>query len=1034
MHRFFKKLKSKYNNYFLKSVLIFSFILIIFLSNFIVHKLNIHNNNISEKNKGLKTNDSEIIILTPEDITYTEPMEGHYLGKDSDFIDLYYTIGNSSISLVDSYNGHNNVLRLYVDSKFDFTTMRNYLEGGAQEDEIIEYYYAPASNGSTNAATYLYTKEEGEELVQMRMGWKYGDLEYYSGGKWNILTNGTFSLGNWYHIKIITNDSADTYEVYINSSLIGSSIPYTSPSIIGADSMEIASDSLNQTLECYIDAIGLPNRDPYYKEGDNLEKGFFISYTNTTALNWTGYSLDGQVNRTILRNTTIPLPKNGQHTIQLFGNSTLGTYYASDIREFIVDYHPIEIITPENKSYTEPMKGHFPGKDSDFMDLYSALGSSSISLVDSYNGHNNVLRIEVGPSELTFMDCFLEGGAQENEIIEFYYAPAYNGSVDSTFFYTMEQLNKLVQMRWGWNYGDLEYYAGGKWNIITNDIFSLGKWYHIKIITDDSANNYEVYVNGELMGSSIPYTTSSIIGADRVTFGSTSLDQSLECYIDAIGLPNRDLYYKEGDNLREGLLFSYRSSTNLEWIGYTLDGNNNQTISGNTTISLPENGPHTLQVFGNSSSGNYYTSKIREFTVNYYPIKIISPENKIYSEPMRGYYPATYGFEKDELGNFPNDWGIFEYGGGIARVVEIKDTHKKVLELYDNVPAAGQSVVLNNTFSEQNYGTVEFWICSDDISKSSGFSIRNGNTIITGFSIDNGQFYTTIQGGSYAIPGLTVVNDLFYQIRIDFELTTGSYMGLSQNRCQFIIDGNPFGPFEMYNILPVNLVSLETYSYDGDYSSFYDAIGYSWDPDYNIGDNLNEGLLLSYTSTIQLDWMEYSLDGQSNRTILGNTTIQFPEIGQHTIQVFGNTSSGSYYTSDIRQFIIDLSPPSIIGIDIVIEIELNSICKIQWTLTDESGGIYMILINKQIESIGEFTNNEIISIIVDTSKVGYFNYTIIAIDPSDKSTSHSVIVHVKHKDTESKIPGYNIIILLAILSLFICIINYLMRSKFRIKI
>ena len=85
---------------------------------------------------------------------------------------------------------------------------------------------------------------------------------------------------------------------------------------------------------------------------------------------------------------------------------------------------------------------------------------------------------------------------------------------------------------------------------------------------------------------------------------------------------------------------------------------------------------------------------------------------------------------------------------------------------------------------------------------------------------------------------------------------------------------------------------------------YVDAIGYSWDPDYNIGDNLKEGLLLSFENNTRLDWIGYSLDGQANKTILGNTTIPMPEAGLHSIQVFGNDSLGTIYESEVRYFSI----------------------------------------------------------------------------------------------------------------------------------
>ena len=97
-----------------------------------------------------------------------------------------------------------------------------------------------------------------------------------------------------------------------------------------------------------------------------------------------------------------------------------------------------------------------------------------------------------------------------------------------------------------------------------------------------------------------------------------------------------------------------------------------------------------------------------------------------------------------------------------------------------------------------------------------------------------------------------------------------------------------------------------------DYNWYLDAIGYSWDSNYNAGDNLNEGLLLSFESTPTLDWIGHSLDGAVNKTILGNATIPIPSDGIHNIQVFGNDTMGTMYESDVRYFTIDTNSPTII--------------------------------------------------------------------------------------------------------------------------
>jgi hypothetical protein len=53
----------------------------------------------------------------------------------------------------------------------------------------------------------------------------------------------------------------------------------------------------------------------------------------------------------------------------------------------------------------------------------------------------------------------------------------------------------------------------------------------------------------------------------------------------------------------------------IVWAGYSLDGRENVTFSGNTTISELSNGLHSLIVFANDTFGNMGASEIVSFTV-----------------------------------------------------------------------------------------------------------------------------------------------------------------------------------------------------------------------------------------------------------------------------------------------------------------------------------------------------------------------------------------------------------------------------------
>jgi hypothetical protein len=97
------------------------------------------------------------------------------------------------------------------------------------------------------------------------------------------------------------------------------------------------------------------------------------------------------------------------------------------------------------------------------------------------------------------------------------------------------------------------------------------------------------------------------------------------------------------------------------------------------------------------------------------------------------------------------------------------------------------------------------------------------------------------------------------------------------------------------------------------YEFYMDAISYSWDPDYTEGDNRYEGLLLSYDSSVTLDWQGYSLDGKANRTIFGNSTFPIPNDGVHSIQIFGNDSMGINIKSELRYFSTTTAPYIIIN-------------------------------------------------------------------------------------------------------------------------
>ena len=293
------------------------------------------------------------------------------------------------------------------------------------------------------------------------------------------------------------------------------------------------------------------------------------------------------------------------------------------------------------------------------------------------------------------------------------------------------------------------------------------------------------------------------------------------------------------------------------------------------------------------------------------PIHIVSPENKTYTALTGGYYFATYGFENDINGRTPGWFQEVGTRGGSVKVVEELGGHKKILELRDT-SSGFNAHVIKTLFATPEFGTIEYWMRSD-YPKLCGFRLDNGlivNEMITmriAFNIlqyQNGTGWNNIR---------IIQNNTWYHIRVDFECTTGNYTGLSQYTWRIYVNSINYGEFNFINnqnqASRIEWYTDYIFSLMG-YSYYIDAIGFSW-TNYNLGDNLNEGLLLSFDPKLQLDTISYSFDGQAEMNVLGNTVIPFPEDGLHTIQIFGSNSHGDTIQSELRYFTVDTKFPDI---------------------------------------------------------------------------------------------------------------------------
>ncbi|NHK33060.1 MAG: hypothetical protein FK730_17055 [Asgard group archaeon] len=598
----------------------------------------------------------------------------------------------------------------------------------------------------------------------------------------------------------------------------------------------------------------------------------------------------------------------------------------------------INIITPENRTYTEPMSGHYPatygfendpqgtyGTDISFFDEWTGNVGSFLrinTLDGPYDGHNKLFWIFDSQAGGLTTGVHNFDNPQSSGTIEFWVRMEGAADVGSTDRFHQIHFRKsdntiafraqLKMLEGGWVSGDradVAYYNGATW-VEFADGEDLA-WYRHRIDFNCTESKYSWYIyhtDGSLLASITnidfenPMTT-----LDEIYFTSITSHYRGATYWDAFGFDWED-NYNIGDNLHEGLLLGFNSNVTLDWIGYSLDGNPNNTILGNTTISFPKyDGLHSIQVSGNDTVGTMSQSDIRYFTTKMFNLK--TPENITYTEPMSGYYPGTYGFENDAIGTDPIGWTDGSDSNCDSLVVQEKAGHKMVIYMDDD--NGGAKARLSNYFPDVSYGMIEFWYMPEDA--TTWFSFRFMNIGLTEIrleiAIEGDKWkYSPTYTIYYDIPNVPLPQDNMWQhVKIYFECTSGGYHGLGQYKFETIIDGVSSGelPFQenATSISSLYISSLNA----GITDSWLDAVGYSWDPDYNIGDNQNEGLLLGFDSNVRLDYLEYSLDGNPTKNILGNTTFAMPSNGVHTIQVFGNDTIGNPYQSEQRYFTVSLA-------------------------------------------------------------------------------------------------------------------------------
>ena len=196
-----------------------------------------------------------------------------------------------------------------------------------------------------------------------------------------------------------------------------------------------------------------------------------------------------------------------------------------------------------------------------------------------------------------------------------------------------------------------------------------------------------------------------------------------------------------------------------------------------------------------------------------------------------GDYLGSYSFENDANNEDPEDWVIYEGSGCNAYVMEELDHHSKVYRMYDGSSGTTNYIRCYNEFLGQTEGTIEMWFRREGTTEVV-YVMRiwedNTLTILNTILKHEGGRFLDAQNNDVG----SCAPNTWYHLK--------AYFNTNTDRFSLWIDGVIVSD---NLLLPTPLTDVEVFSIDTrgwgslGYYAYIDAIGFSWDDDYDLGDN-----------------------------------------------------------------------------------------------------------------------------------------------------------------------------------------------------
>jgi parallel beta-helix repeat protein len=565
-----------------------------------------------------------------------------------------------------------------------------------------------------------------------------------------------------------------------------------------------------------------------------------LSFIVSEAPSWRGYSLDGQTNETVKGDKLVGL-SDGIHTIIVYANDTAGNMGHSDTIYFTVDTVTpnIEITSPENKTYAAadvPLS--FTVSETTTWEGYSLDGQANKPIpVD-----RTLRELSDGMHSLVVYATDVAGNTGHSDTIYFTVDTTLPSITilspeNKTYAEDSVPLSFTVDKAVSW----MSYSLDGQAHVTITGNTTLSSLV-------DGTHYIVVYANniaGKMGASNTVYFTVDtkapiiiLLSPKNETYASTSLS------------------------------LNFTRSEPTFWMGYSLDGQMNVTVGGNTTLVGLSEGIHSITVYATDIAGNMGSSDIVYFTVDTVSVSIdlLSPQNKTYAADS-----ISLIFEADE----ETSWMGYSLDGQANNTITGDTTLIGLSDGMHSLVVYASDMFGNTGSSDTVYFTVDTVLPNVEVlsPENKTYAVTDVPLVFTlseetswmGYSLDD-QMNLTVSG-NITLVGLS---DGVHTITVYANDTAGNV-------------GRSVSVYFTTNALPPNieLFSPENKTYTTNSVS--------------LNFSVNEPTL----------WKGYSLDGQANVTIFGDITLAGLSEGSHSLVVYAKDMTGNTGTSGIVYFAVE---------------------------------------------------------------------------------------------------------------------------------